>query len=319
MAAPTVPAVHRMHFKLPNPEKFSGKVGGSIMDIEVWGEDVKVFAKSMGIPMKQTLGMLTTGAARTHVSNMCKTPQIKDLTDDKFLDQFVAHFTGHTKPRPVAARDKLFRGEVQQQPGQSVVEFEGLFNQIALDAHPIQELDLMFWFREGLLPEIREGCTKPTSGQREFSSLAEIVTHAMLQEDYLKETNRNIKVPKLAAIQPIHTPYHSTNRRVARTTQGDKGKRPGNSEWQQVPAHKRARGEDNTAVPTLPYTVVDEETDRQMDKARVQCVREGRCTNCQQKDCFIGKCPEPRTKLGKWMDARLQKIKAYKAKKGLKK
>jgi hypothetical protein len=56
-----------------------------------------------------------------------------------------------------------------------------------------------------------------------------------------------------------------------------------------------------------------------MDAARVQCVREGRCTNCQQKDCFIGKCPKPRTKLGKWMDARLQKIMAYKAKKGLKK
>jgi hypothetical protein len=319
MAAPTVPAAHRVHFKLPNPEKFSGRVGGSIMDIEVWGEDVRLFAKSMGIPIKSALGMLTTGAARTHVSNMCKTPQIKDLTDDKFLDQFITHFTGHTKPRPVAARDKLFRGEVQQQPGQSVVEFEGIFNQVALDAHPIQELDLMFWFREGLLPEIREGCTKPTSGQREFSSLAEIVTHAMLQEDYLKETNRNLKVPKVAAMQSIHSSYHNTNRRFARTTQGDKGKRPANSEWQQVAAHKKARNEDNTDVPTLPYTVVDEATDRKMEKARRECVREGRCTNCQQKGCRIKDCSEPRSKLGKWMDARLKKIMEYQSKKGLKK
>lgn len=319
MAAPTVPAAHRVHFKLPNPEKFSGKVGGSIMDIEVWGEDVRLFAKSMGIPIKSALGMLTTAAARTHVSNMCKTPQIKDLTDDKFLDQFIAHFTGHTKPRPVAARDKLFRGEVQQQPGQSVVEFEGIFNQVALDAHPIQELDLMFWFREGLLPEIREGCTKPTSGQREFSSLAEIVTHAMLQEDYLKETNRSLKVPKLAAMQSIHSPYHNTNRRFARTTQGDRGKRPANSEWQQVAGRKKARGEDNIVVPALPYTVVDAETDQKMEKARMQCVEEGRCTNCQQKGCRIGKCSEPRSKLGRWMDARLKKIMEYKRKKGLKK
>ncbi len=74
-AAPAASPAHRLQFKLPTPEKFSGVVGGSILDLEVWGDDVKQFASSMRVSVKQALSMLTTGTARQHISNMATQQQ----------------------------------------------------------------------------------------------------------------------------------------------------------------------------------------------------------------------------------------------------
>ncbi len=308
MSAPAMPApVHnapRLQFKLPAPEKFSGKVGGSILDVEVWGDDVKQFASSMGIPIRQALSMLTTHAARTHVSNMGKMPQCSTLPDARFLEHFVMHFKGQTKTRPEAARDKLFDGEVKQQTGQSVTEYHSIFNQVALDAHPIQELDLICWFKHGLLPEIREGL-KPPSGQRAFSSLTEVVTSALLQEDFLKETNRSVKVPKLAAIQSM--PSSDYRRFAPRTKQGDKR----SHQWHEVKNQNKRRRSGDVSKHSPP-TVWGGEIDKEMDDLRYRCWQERKCTNCQQKGCRIESCKEPRTTLGRWMDARRQKAKENK-------
>lgn len=193
-------------YKLPSPPKFNGKLSADIVDLDVWAEDVKLFSQSMRVKIQPALCLLTTGNARTHIDNMQRTAKLKQIqnpakimTDEKFLAKFIAHFKGQTKPRNVSARDKLFSGEIYQRANQSVTEYEGLFNQIVLDAQPMEDIDVMFWFRKGLQPEIREGCIKPTTGKRDFSSLKELVTQALLHEDVLRESNKTHKVPKLAA------------------------------------------------------------------------------------------------------------------------
>jgi hypothetical protein len=57
-----------------------------------------------------------------------------------------------------------------------------------------------------------------------------------------------------------------------------------------------------------------------MEKARRECVRQGRCTNCQQKGCHIGIAASraPSWESG-WTPARLEKIMEYQSKKGMKK
>jgi len=312
MSAPSVPApaiaapmqnTPRLQFKLPAPEKFNGKIGGNIVDLEVWGDDIKLFAAAMHIPIRQAMTMLTTSTARQHVSNMGRMPECNTLSEDKFLDKFIMHFKGQSKDRAETARDKLFDNEVKQQPGQTVTEYESYFNQVALDAHDMPQRDLIRWFKHGLLPEVREGLTPP-AGQRIFRSLAELVTAAQLQEEFLKESIRNAKVPKLAAIQSIS---YSNRRSFSRTKQGDNGKRANSEQWQTAGANKnkKARHDNNSKQSGgLTFTVYGPKIDKEMEELRQECWRTGKCTNCQQQGCSIKNCKVARTSLGEWMDAR---------------
>jgi hypothetical protein len=177
-----------------------------------------------------------------------------------------------------------------------VTQFESAFHTVALDAHPIEQIDLLYWFRQGLLPEIREGCTKPSSGQREFGSLAELVTHALLQEEFLKETNPSAsKMPRIAALQAANT--HKPPR-VPRFKQTDsKGKRALTSEMEWTPAASAKKPRVNQV----------DAADRDMEEIREWCWKTGRCTNCMRKSCSIKTCTLPRTDLGKYMDTRWQK------------
>ncbi len=283
-------------FKLPTPEKFDGTMGTKIIDLEVWAEDIKYFAAAMKVPMRTALGMLTVGTARQHVNNMQKTPDLQDLSDLDFLDQFVMHFKGQTKPRNVVARDKLFAGEIKQRSGQSVTEYQGMFNQVYLDAQPMLELDAMFWFRNGLLPEIKEGCAKPTTGKRDFASLKELVTHALMHEDFLKEKYQNCKVPKLAVVsrfQPSN-PRFAASRHQAPKTKPLLGKRQQDADGFTPVTYKKRTLPSNNYSPsykgnpastscTLPFKVWHPEIDQEFQRRRKSYYQNQACALCGKR------------------------------------
>jgi hypothetical protein len=194
----------------------------------------------------------------------------------------------------------------------------------------MEQLDLMCWFREGLLPEIRTGCMKPTTGQREFASLQELLTHALLHEEFLHETSKHATAPKLAAIHTTGRHSGTYQRRTSDFHQGHSGsaKRPAESNtWhhvggrpnkaykgtakhqqrqrQQQPQQGRRQGnqagrhiEGLGAVSAAMIDAFEQERARRRDHQP-----RGLCQNCGNMDCRIRDCPHPRTMHGLYMDA----------------
>ena len=173
------PAEHIARAKMPAPPKFGGMLDSNITSIEVWVRDVQRYAHRIRTPVKEVLEVLTQGPARINVDNMLRDPSTAALSDDAFADKFVMYYMQQVQPKNIQARDKLYNGVVRMQPGSKLQTYAMEFRAVIMDAEPILPTDAIFYFKQGLLHELKVECLTDAVGQP-FTSLDALITHAFV-------------------------------------------------------------------------------------------------------------------------------------------
>lgn len=194
--------------KMPAPPKFGGVVDKDIVSIELWVRDVQRYAHRVRTPLKEVLTVLTQGNARVNVDNMMRDPITAALPDAAFADKFVNYYQQQVQPRQMQAKEKLFNGLVRMRAGGTLHEYVMEFRSVIMDAAPMLPMDSIFYFKKGLLPELKAECLTDAMGGQ-FTSVDAIITHAFVQEQKLlcRRTAASAVVTTDAQLNNLQGPY----------------------------------------------------------------------------------------------------------------
>jgi hypothetical protein len=195
--------------KMPAPPKFGGTVDKDIVSIELWVRDVQRYAHRVRTPLKEVLTVLTQGNARVNVDNMMRDPITAALPDAAFADKFVNYYQQQVQPRQMQAKEKLFNGLVRMSTGGKLHEYVMEFRSVIMDAAPMLPMDSIFYFKKGLLPELKAECLTDAMGGQ-FTSVDAIITHAFVQEQKLmcRQTAASAAITTDAQLNNLQGPYH---------------------------------------------------------------------------------------------------------------